>query len=145
MDNRDLIEVLRQNSSSFRSAPAVSGADLRALAIYHPGLPDEYVQFLKWSNGGELVAADQAVDLWDSATVVERNERLNVASRLPGHVLIGSNEGELAIAFACSSGFCRVVGVPFGDLSPDSVVELDHLLSKFVARVLAGEVDMEAL
>jgi len=105
------------------------------------GLPNEYKDFLLWSNGGELAGDGQALDFWDTHRVVARNERLQIAKRLPKIVLIGSNEGETALGFEHDSG--SFVAVPFGDLSSETTKIIAPSAGMAIEMVLSREIDLD--
>jgi hypothetical protein len=143
MASENLIDVLAMAGTFARNQGAVPNEVRDLEGALGVRLPGEYSEFLRWAAGGELVAGDQVVELWDPKRVVERNARLAVGDFLPGVVLIGSNEGETALGLDFRSSPAAPVAVPFGDLSPESVRVIGKTLGDAVGAVISGEIDLD--
>jgi hypothetical protein len=57
--------------------------------------PDDYVELITWSNGGDFRVGDRYFRLWSIEDVILRNARLDVQADLPGTVAIGGDAGEI--------------------------------------------------
>jgi hypothetical protein len=67
-----------------------------------PGLhlPEEYVQFLKRTNGGQGFLGEGAyVDFWPLEEILRNNSECQAGEFAPGFLLIGSDGGGEAYAF----------------------------------------------
>ena len=82
--------------------------------------PDDYLDFMRQSNGGEgFVGPVSYLMLWRAEEIPERNTRLEVSKRAPSLLLFGSNGGDAAYAFnlALGSGArAQIVEIPYIDL-----------------------------
>src|SRR5258706_13646045 len=63
-------------------------------------LPDDYLQFLQQTNGGEgFVGANAYIILWPIEELIKMNKAYEVAEYAPGLFLFGSDGGGEAYAF----------------------------------------------
>ena len=77
-------------------------------------LPEDYVKFLDWTNGGEgYIGSHSYVILWRVGELKEMNEAYQAAIYAPGLFLFGSNRGGEAFAFDMRPERSGVVAVPF--------------------------------
>lgn len=77
-------------------------------------LPDDYVEFLRFANGGEGFVADLAyLILWRVEDLVRNNEGYRVKEYVPGLFIFGSDGGGEAYGFDTRSAEWRIVTVPF--------------------------------
>jgi hypothetical protein len=76
-------------------------------------LPDDYLEFLQQTNGGEGFVGDAYVIFWRVEELVEMNKAYQVAEYAPGLFLFGSDGGGEAFAFDTRSDSKPVVSVPF--------------------------------
>src|SRR5690242_4867217 len=77
-------------------------------------LPAEYVEFLKYSNGGEGFIGENAyVRLWPVEKLSEMNRSYEVVKDAPGLLIFGSNGGGEAYGFDMRVPQPPVVQVPF--------------------------------
>jgi hypothetical protein len=129
-------------TTQFSGRPGASQEALLDLRRYS-SIPFELEKFLASSNGGELVARDQAVDFWDVQRIIERNTRLAITERLPGMLLVGSNEGEIALGYSTRENETTFIAVPFGDLAPESVRVIGRSAGEAIALVLAGKLNLD--
>jgi hypothetical protein len=75
------------------------GATLREIqrvaAIFGVTFPDDYVEIMIWSDGGDFELGEKYLRLWNIREVVERNCALDVQSNLPGTVAIGNDASDM--------------------------------------------------
>lgn len=77
-------------------------------------LPQEYVDFMMYSNGAEGPIGKYAyLALWTLEELVELNKAYQVDEFAPGLLLFGSDGGDVAFAFDKRSGALSIVQVPF--------------------------------
>ena len=77
-------------------------------------LPEEYVEFLKLSNGGEgFIGKNSYVILWGVDELASLNQSYEVQQYAPGFLVFGSNGGGEAYGFDTRTTTWPVVQIPF--------------------------------
>ena len=77
-------------------------------------LPEEYVEFLKLSNGGEgFIGKNSYVILWGVDELASLNQSYEVQQYAPGFLVFGSNGGGEAYGFDTRTTTLPVVQIPF--------------------------------
>ncbi len=76
-------------------------------------LPDEYVAFLRKSNGAEGPIGDYYLQLWPVQELEHLNAAYSVDEFAPGLLLFGSDGGDTAFAFDTRTPDMAIVKVPF--------------------------------
>lgn len=89
-------------------------------------LPEDYRQFLLWSNGGEGQLRFSYLSLWPVEELLQLNADYGVKHYLPGIFIIGSDSGSKAygLDYRHNASAPSLISVPFGDLDPSSVTVL---------------------
>src|SRR5437773_5948579 len=91
-----LAEILRDPTAKWmRRLPASETAIHGLCARCDFSLPQEYLAFLRYSNGGEgfLWIDPGYFQLWSAEEVADYNAGYNVQEFLPGYFAVGSNGG----------------------------------------------------
>jgi len=103
--------------------PVEEGAieEFRAASKFH--LPEEYLSFLRQTNGGEGSVGEGGAYaiFWKLEELNELNDAYQVEEFAPGLFLFGSNGGGEAFAFDGRNEPGRIVKVPFVGMELDSV------------------------
>ena len=83
-----------------RKNPPAEEAVIRTL-IAEAGveLPEEYLTFLRHSNGGELDVTSGRFDFWPAKEIVKANRELGIGEFLPGFFAFGGDGGNELLAF----------------------------------------------
>jgi hypothetical protein len=76
-------------------------------------LPMEYVEFLKFSNGGEGFVGKEYVILWGIQDLASMNQSYKVQEYVQGLLIFGSNGGGEAFGFDTRTPEWPIVEVPF--------------------------------
>lgn len=66
-----------------------------AAKIFGVVFPDDYIEIMTWSDGGDFLLAEHYLRLWSICEVVDANAQLTVQSFLPGTVAIGNDGGDM--------------------------------------------------
>jgi hypothetical protein len=99
-----------------RNPPAATDAIQDLVSGCAIDLPDEYIEFLRFSNGGE---GELGVDpgwfqIWPAEQVIQLNEGYKVTENIPGYFAFGSNgAGEMLVFDARSEQPWSVAMIPF--------------------------------
>lgn len=89
-------------------------------------LPDDYKEFMSWSNGGEGYIGSQYVALWKIENVIQLNNDYQIQQHLSEKYLaIGTDGGDNCIGFYFGNP-TFIFLQPLGDL--------DSSVNRFVAR-----------
>lgn len=94
--------------------PPASEAQIRSFeSSVGFALPKEYVDFLRWADGGFGFVGHAHVILWPLEDLGRKNKAYDVAEFAPGLFLFGSSGGGEAYAFDIRSPAMPIVEVPF--------------------------------
>jgi hypothetical protein len=106
-----------------RSAAKPEDID-RAQYYFGVWFPEEYREFLLWSNGGECVFVNGMVSMWSAEELAELNHGYRIQQNIPRLVAIGSDGGSTcyALDYADSTQQPAVVQVDFSDLDASEVI-----------------------
>lgn len=108
-----LTDVKRLLANFHCNVPATTEAIRQFKSESEVLLPDDYLQFLQQTNGGEgLVGSKEYLILWTVEELLRMNKAYEVAEYAPGLFLFGSNGGGEAYAFDKRSND-SIVSVPF--------------------------------
>lgn len=100
-------------------------------------LPDDYVAFLRESNGGEGFIGENAyLILWPVEQLLELNTAYQVQEYAPGLLFFGSDGGGEAYAFDTRMAELPVVSVPFVGMGHSLVRRIAPTFSAFLATLL---------
>jgi hypothetical protein len=112
-----LREILSDSSASWkRCQPASPHAISTLTANCDFALPDEYLSFLRYSDGGEgfLNIQPGYFQLWPAKEVVDANHEYHVDEILPDFFAIGSSGGDEMLAIRKRERSpCPVYMIPF--------------------------------
>ncbi|MBS1910957.1 MAG: SMI1/KNR4 family protein [Bacteroidetes bacterium] len=126
-----------QRASILKSIDRNPPAEPQAIiAMQHEGnlsLPDDYIEFLKYANGGEgPIGSEGYIMLWRIEELIELNSAYQVAEYAPGLFLIGSDGSGDAFAFDTRSNAWSVVALPFVGMSLDLASPLASTFDEFL-------------
>jgi hypothetical protein len=130
-----LLDILSDPTAGWTRRPPATEAAIQTLAARcgFP-LPEEYLAFLRYSNGGEgfLCIEPWYVQLCSAEVLVEYNHDYNVEEFLPGWFAIGSNGGGEMLAIRKRDGSpCPVYMVPFIPMAESDAVQIAHDFEMF--------------
>lgn len=132
-------ELIKKMKSRWHRNPgATEGQICRTETQLGISFPDDYRQFLAWSNGGFEVFGEHYVSLQAVEDIPEYNEKYQIGEYLPNVIAIGTNRGGLcyALDYRGTGQPPPLVQVPFGDLSPESVTVLGDSLTSWLAKIV---------
>jgi hypothetical protein len=100
----------------------------------HVGIrfPIEYVDFLKFANGGEGFIGEAYARFWRVEELNEMNLGYQVAEFAPGLFLFGSDGGGEAYAFDTGFGGMAICSVPFIPLDIKLAIPLGSNFNEFL-------------
>lgn len=131
-----LLEILSDSTARWTRRPPATNEALQALtANCDFELPEEYLSFLRYSNGGEgsLCIEPWYFQLCSAEEVIAYNQGYNVEEFLPGWLAIGSNGGGDMLAICKRDGSpCPVYMVPFIPMAESDAVQIAHDFEMFV-------------
>ncbi len=85
-------------------------------------LPDDYVAYLRRSNGGEGFVGEAYLRLWRAEELAQFNREYQVNMLAPGLVAFGGDGGGEAFAFDTRDRKMPVVCVPFIGMSLEDAI-----------------------
>jgi hypothetical protein len=124
--------------------PPCDGADV-AKVERHLGLqfPPDYIDLLKWSNGGEAKLGTAHFALWPIQDVIRRNGSASIFKYMTNRFVgIGTNGGDECYGLDYTGGDVPTLAiVPLGDLDPNSKYTIAATLTEGIQKALAGQFD----
>jgi hypothetical protein len=130
-----LLEILSDSTAGWTRHPPATEAAIQALAANCEfALPEEYLSFLRYSNGGEglLCIEPGYFRLCSAEEVPGYNQGYNVEEFLPGWFAIGSNgAGEMLMIRKRDGSPCPVYMVPFIPMAASEVIQIAHDFEMF--------------
>jgi hypothetical protein len=118
-----------------RKLPAPPGEVDSLLSALPAKLPDDYVEFLRESNGteGHVGSAQRYLVLWPAGDILRLNADYGVSDFAPHLLIVGSNGAGEAYGFDLSKEPVVFVGVPF--IGFDEEVQMGISLKEFLGRL----------
>jgi hypothetical protein len=130
-----LLEILSDSTAVWTRRPPASAAAIESLeASCDFTLPEEYLSFLRFSDGGDGVLCIEPwyFQLCSAEEVVAYNQGYNVEEFLPGFFALGSNGGGEMLAIRKRDGSpCPVYMVPFIPMAESDAVQIAHDFEMF--------------
>jgi len=140
----NLQHILSDSAANWSRQPPASSSGIRDLvARCDFTLPEEYLAFLRYSNGGEghLSIEPWYFQLWSVDEVVSYNQDYCVEEFLPGFFAIGSSCGGEMLAIRKRDGSpCPIYMVPFIPMAESDAVQIAHDFELF-AMTLGRDVN----
>jgi cell wall assembly regulator SMI1 len=133
---RDLIEKIKHTWSKGQET---TESDIRRIETdFDVKLPDDYKEFLLWSNGGEGQIGGLYLSIWPIERLRELNEGYAINHYLPGILGIGSDGGGkcYGLDYRDNAVAPRFVQVPFGDLDFESLTVLGRTFREGLEQAL---------
>jgi hypothetical protein len=130
-----LLDILSDSTAGWTRRPPATDAAIEALSANCDfKLPEEYLFFLRYSNGGEgfLCIEPWYFQLWSAEEDIEYNRGYNVEEFLPGWFAIGSSGGGEMLAIRKRDGSpCPVYMVPFIPMEESDAIQIAHDFEMF--------------
>lgn len=117
----------------FNKRPPATPEQIAAFSIAAGfSLPQEYVVFLKQTNGGEGIIGQNAyLILFAVDELMSLNEAYQVEHYVPGLLIFGSDGGGEAFAFNVRDAM-RIVRVPFVGMGPSTIEPIADDFMSFI-------------
>ena|GEM_PF-207073 len=101
-------------------------------------LPEDYVRFLRRTDGGEGFVGEAYLRLWSVDELMDGNMDLEVEESAPGLFLFGSNGGGEACAFDMRTESMPVVAVPFIGMELEAIWPIASTFDAFLQTLFEG-------
>ena len=105
----------------------------------HIVFPEDYLEFLKWSNGGEGYIGKNYVSLWKVEDLEVLNREYQIQTYLSkGYLGIGTDGGGICYGFCLEKQFA-IFKCPLGDLDINEITIVANSIKDFLGSVLVSE------
>ena len=105
----------------------------------HIVFPEDYLEFLKWSNGGEGYIGKNYVSLWKVEDLEVLNREYQIQTYLlKGYLGIGTDGGGICYGFCLEKQFA-IFKCPFGDLDINEITIVANSIKDFFGNALVLE------
>lgn len=129
---RSCVPIKQLVSALERRPPASEDAVRDLMSGSWVALPEDYLDFLRYSNGAEGLIGDSYIALWSAEEILLANEGYLTRKFNPDVILIGSNMGSVGYGLTSRRGQSIVVEVPFDSADPMDVVERADSFKSFL-------------
>jgi SMI1 / KNR4 family protein len=105
----------------------------------HIAFPEDYLEFLKWSNGGEGYIGENYISFWKVEDLAALNAEYQIQKYLSEKFLgIGTDGGGICYGFYLEKEFA-IFKCPLGDLDINEITIVANSIKDFFGRVLVSE------
>ena len=105
----------------------------------HIAFPEDYLEFLKWSNGGEGYIGKNYVSLWKVEDLEVLNREYQIQTYLlKGYLGIGTDGGGICYGFCLEKEFA-IFKCPLGDLDTNGITIVANSIKDFFGNALVSE------
>ena len=105
----------------------------------HIVFPEDYLEFLKWSNGGEGYIGKNYVSLWKVEDLEVLNREYQIQTYLSkGYLGIGTDGGGICYGFCLEKEFA-IFKCPLGDLDINEITIVANSIKDFFGSALVSE------
>ena len=105
----------------------------------HIVFPEDYLEFLKWSNGGEGYIGKNYVSLWKVEDLEVLNREYQIQTYLSkGYLGIGTDGGGTCYGFCLEKQFA-IFKCPLGDLDINEITIVANSIKDFFGNTLVSE------
>ena len=105
----------------------------------HITFPEDYLEFLKWSNGGEGYIRKNYVSLWKVEDLEVLNREYQIQTYLSkGYLGIGTDGGGICYGFCLEKQFA-IFKCPLGDLDINEITIVANSIKDFFGNALVSE------
>ena len=105
----------------------------------HIVFPEDYLEFLKWSNGGEGYIRKNYVSLWKVEDLEVLNREYQIQTYLSkGYLGIGTDGGGICYGFCLEKQFA-IFKCPLGDLDINEITIVANSIKDFFGNALVSE------
>jgi hypothetical protein len=137
-----LLDILADQTAVWTRREAASEDAIRALTAWCGfNLPNEYLTFLRYSNGGEgpLCIEPWWFQLCRAEEVIAYNQGYNVDRFVPAYFAIGSSGAADMLAIRKKDGSpCPIYMVPFMVTTEDNAVQISYDFELFAMAMGRG-------
>ena len=109
----------------------------------HIVFPEDYLEFLKWSNGGEGYIRKNYVSLWKVEDLEVLNREYQIQTYLSkGYLGIGTDGGGICYGFCLEKQFA-IFKCPLGDLDINEITIVANSIKDFFGNALVSELQKD--
>ena len=105
--------------------------------------PDDYIDFLKWSDGGEAKIGSAYFSIWPIKDLPRRNISASISKYMTNKFIgIGTNGGGECYALDYTiNNIPSFAIIPLGDLGPESKFTISSTLTEGIQNAIDGKFD----
>lgn len=127
-------------NASWKSNPVVSEERLDSLRGYMPfPLPSEYLEFLRWSDGGEGALGTVYLNVWSSAEAVRLNLGYKIRDYLPNVWVVGDDSAHFYGYEQTADKTVEAIRFPMGFMHPSAIDAHLPCIKTMFAQLATGK------
>jgi hypothetical protein len=132
------LQRYKDKASNWKGEPPADELQIRGLSDYFENkLPIEYLDFLRFNNGGEGDLSTQPIlfQLWSVDEVIESDKDLQVREFLPNFMFFGSDGANELFGIKLNFNDYRVFMIPMIVMDEEDVIIIAENFSNFVQQL----------
>ena len=133
-----LFERLKTKSALWTCEPPASEAEIQKLVSYFgDNLPTDYLNLLRFCNGGEGDLASQPVlfFLCSASGAIQLNQDYEVSEFLPGYVMFGDDMANELFGFRVNAPDTKVYMIPKIVMSEEDAIVVAETFAEFIETI----------
>lgn len=136
MSQTELQNLIQQTKGMWDAGGPANESDLlRIISKFGEGIPQDYLDFLRLTNGaeGKLPVNPWWFVIWAAETVIERWNAYRMEESIPGYMAFGSNAGDEMFVFNLTDKAPKPVYImPFIGKEPGAEIKVANDFVSFV-------------
>ena len=133
-----LFERLKTKSALWTCNSPANEAEIQKLVSYFgDNLPTDYLNLLRFCNGGEGDLASQPVlfFLWSASEAIEANKNYEISEFLPGYVMVGDDRANEMFGFRVDAADTKVYMIPKIVMSEEDAIVVAETFAEFIETI----------
>lgn len=135
---KDIIKNLEKAGWNSNKGANLNDIDIAQKQL-HIAFPDDYLEFLKWSNGGEGYIGENYISFWKVEDLAALNVEYQIQKYLSEKFLsIGTDGGGICYGFCLEKEFA-IFKCSLGDLDINEITIVANSIKDLFCRALIAE------
>ena len=135
---KDIIKNLEKAGWNSNKGANLNDIDIAQKQL-HIAFPDDYLEFLKWSNGGEGYIGENYISFWKVEDLAALNVEYQIQKYLSEKFLgIGTDGGGICYGFCLEKEFA-IFKCSLGDLDINEITIVANSIKDFFGSALGSE------
>jgi hypothetical protein len=136
---KSMSKIRHQYLKDLQLRPGIKEDDMvKICAELECTLPDDYLDFMRLSNGGVGMVRDSYIDIYPLTDLRLINEQYHVTQYAPGLLIFGTDGGDEAFGFDYRTSNLQIVKIPFIPMDWGDVIPLCESFQQLLENLYLG-------